>query len=76
MEKKIIEFYQAQRATKAVPDLQSGDVVKVFLKIKEGEKETGKETVESKRLDSTIGRFAPWDTIHHQLSTLFFTKAL
>ena len=39
MEKKIIEFNNSQRQGKYMPDLRSGDVVKVFLKIKEGEKE-------------------------------------
>ena len=39
MEKKIIEFNNSQRQGKDMPDLRSGDVVKVFLKIKEGEKE-------------------------------------
>jgi large subunit ribosomal protein L19 len=38
MQKKIIEFNLAQR-TKKFPELQSGDVVKIYRKIKEGEKE-------------------------------------
>ena len=38
MNQKILEFNKAQK-TKAMPELQSGDVVKVFRKIKEGEKE-------------------------------------
>lgn len=38
MQKKIIEFNQAQRSKK-FPDFQSGDVVKVSRKIKEGDKE-------------------------------------
>lgn len=38
MQKKIIEFNQAQRSKK-FPDFQSGDVVKVHRKIKEGDKE-------------------------------------
>lgn len=38
MNNKILEFNKAQKA-KAMPELQSGDVVKVFRKIKEGEKE-------------------------------------
>jgi large subunit ribosomal protein L19 len=38
MEKKIIEFNQAQRSKK-FPDFQAGDVVKVHRKIKEGDKE-------------------------------------
>ena len=38
MQKKIIEFNQAQRS-KNFPDFQAGDVVKVHRKIKEGEKE-------------------------------------
>jgi large subunit ribosomal protein L19 len=38
MKKEIIEFNKTQR-TKAMPDFQVGDVVKVFRKIKEGEKE-------------------------------------
>ncbi len=39
MEKKIIEFNKTQRAGKAEQKFHSGDVVKVFLRIKEGEKE-------------------------------------
>ncbi|MFA6973643.1 MAG: 50S ribosomal protein L19 [Parcubacteria group bacterium] len=38
MQKKVIEFNQTQRSNK-YPELQSGDVVKVYRKIKEGEKE-------------------------------------
>ena len=38
MQKKIIDFNSSQRSKKT-PDLQSGDVVKVYRKIKEGEKE-------------------------------------
>jgi len=38
MNNKILEFNKTQK-TKAMPELQSGDVVKVFRKIKEGEKE-------------------------------------
>ncbi len=38
MNQKILEFNKTQK-TKAMPELQSGDVVKVFRKIKEGEKE-------------------------------------
>ena len=39
MEKKIIEFNKAQRAIKNEQEFHSGDVVKVFLRIKEGAKE-------------------------------------
>lgn len=39
MEKKIIEFNRSLRAAKDEQDLRSGDVVKVFLRIKEGNKE-------------------------------------
>ncbi len=39
MEKKIIEFNKTQRAVKAEQKFHSGDVVKVFLRIREGEKE-------------------------------------
>ena len=39
MEKKIIEFNKTQRALKDTPEFHSGDVVKVFLRIKEGAKE-------------------------------------
>ncbi|MEI7425819.1 MAG: 50S ribosomal protein L19 [Candidatus Moraniibacteriota bacterium] len=39
MEKKIIEFNQSQRALKDAQEFHSGDVVKVFLRIKEGAKE-------------------------------------
>lgn len=38
MQKKIIEFNQAQRADKKI-DFQSGDIVKIHKKIKEGDKE-------------------------------------
>jgi len=38
MQKKIIEFNQAQRSNK-FPDFQAGDVVKIHRKIKEGDKE-------------------------------------
>jgi large subunit ribosomal protein L19 len=38
MQKKLIDFNLSQRAKK-MPDFQSGDVVKVYRKIKEGEKE-------------------------------------
>ncbi|OGI16343.1 MAG: 50S ribosomal protein L19 [Candidatus Moranbacteria bacterium RBG_19FT_COMBO_42_6] len=38
MNSKILEFNKSQK-TKNLPELQSGDVVKVFRKIKEGEKE-------------------------------------
>jgi large subunit ribosomal protein L19 len=38
MDKKIIEFNLTQRAKK-MPDLRTGDVVKIHRKIKEGEKE-------------------------------------
>jgi large subunit ribosomal protein L19 len=38
MQKKLIEFNMAQRG-KTIPDLQTGDVVRVYRKIKEGEKE-------------------------------------
>jgi len=38
MKKKIIEFNSTQRM-KEVPDLRSGDIVKITRKIKEGEKE-------------------------------------
>jgi large subunit ribosomal protein L19 len=39
MEKKIIEFNKTQRALKDEQKFHSGDVVKVFLRIKEGAKE-------------------------------------
>ncbi|MFA5872323.1 MAG: 50S ribosomal protein L19 [Parcubacteria group bacterium] len=39
MEKKIIEFNKSQRALKDTQEFHSGDVVKVFLRIKEGAKE-------------------------------------
>jgi large subunit ribosomal protein L19 len=38
MQKKIIEFNQAQRKDKKI-DFQAGDIVKVYKKIKEGDKE-------------------------------------
>jgi large subunit ribosomal protein L19 len=38
MKKKIIEFNSTQREKK-VPDLRSGDIVKITRKIKEGDKE-------------------------------------
>lgn len=38
MKKEVIEFNKAQKI-KAMPDFQAGDVIKVFRKIKEGEKE-------------------------------------
>jgi large subunit ribosomal protein L19 len=38
MQKKVIEFNKEQK-TKQFPDFQSGDVVKVYRKIKEGDKE-------------------------------------
>lgn len=38
MQKKIIEFNQAQRSKK-FPEFQAGDVVKIHRKIKEGDKE-------------------------------------
>jgi large subunit ribosomal protein L19 len=38
MQKKIIEFNQAQRNTQKI-DFQSGDIIKVYKKIKEGDKE-------------------------------------
>lgn len=38
MEKKIIEFNKAKRTSK-FPDFKAGDVVKVYRKIKEGDKE-------------------------------------
>ena len=38
MNSKILEFNKTQK-TKAMSELQSGDVVKIFRKIKEGEKE-------------------------------------
>lgn len=38
MQKKVIEFNQTQRSNK-YPEFQSGDVIKVYRKIKEGEKE-------------------------------------
>lgn len=38
MNKKMIEFNSSQR-NKKLPDLKAGDVVKVYRKIKEGEKE-------------------------------------
>ena len=39
MEKKIIEFNKTQRALKDTQEFHSGDVVKVYLRIKEGAKE-------------------------------------
>ncbi len=39
MEKKIIEFNKSQRALKDTLEFHSGDVVKVYLRIKEGAKE-------------------------------------
>jgi len=38
MQKKVIDFNKGQQAKK-MPDFQAGDVVRVFRKIKEGEKE-------------------------------------
>ncbi len=38
MEKKVIEFNNAQR-NKSMPEYNAGDVVKVYKKIKEGDKE-------------------------------------
>ncbi|MDQ1283759.1 MAG: large subunit ribosomal protein [Patescibacteria group bacterium] len=38
MRQEVIEFNKNQR-TKVVPDLRSGDVVKIYMRIKEGEKE-------------------------------------
>lgn len=38
MQKKVIEFNQEQK-TKQMPKLQAGDVIKVYRKIKEGDKE-------------------------------------
>jgi len=38
MNNKILEFNKTQKIT-SIPELQSGDVIKVFRKIKEGEKE-------------------------------------
>lgn len=39
MNNKIVEFNLTQRATKTMPELQAGDIVKVYRKIKEGTKE-------------------------------------
>lgn len=39
MEKKIIDFNKTQRAQKEAQEFRSGDVIKVFLRIKEGGKE-------------------------------------
>jgi len=39
MNNKLIKFNLSQRKSKIVPDLKSGDIVKVHRKIKEGEKE-------------------------------------
>ena len=41
MQKQIIEFNQAQRKDRKI-DFQAGDIVKVYKKIKEGDKETVK----------------------------------
>ena len=38
MQKKLVDFNLSQR-TKKMPEFQAGDVVKVYRKIKEGEKE-------------------------------------
>ena len=38
MQQKVIEFNKAQQSKK-FPDFQAGDVVKVYRKIKEGDKE-------------------------------------
>lgn len=38
MKREVIEFNKNQRTDKA-PDFKAGDVVKVYLKVKEGEKE-------------------------------------
>ncbi len=39
MHKKLIEFNQSLRKKSTLPDLHSGDVIKVYRKIKEGGKE-------------------------------------
>jgi large subunit ribosomal protein L19 len=39
MNNKLVEFNLAQRTAKNIPDIQSGDIVKVYRRIKEGEKE-------------------------------------
>jgi len=39
MNNKIVEFNLTQRATKTMPEMQAGDIVKVHRKIKEGTKE-------------------------------------
>jgi len=39
MQKKVIDFNQGIRTEKKFPDLQAGDVVKMHLNVKEGEKE-------------------------------------
>lgn len=39
MHKKLIEFNQSLRKKATLPDLHSGDVIKVYRKIKEGGKE-------------------------------------
>lgn len=38
MQRKVIEFNNSQK-TKSMPEFQAGDVIRVFRKIKEGEKE-------------------------------------
>ena len=39
MHQKLISFNMQQRKVSAIPELQAGDVVKIFRKIKEGSKE-------------------------------------
>ncbi|MFZ2299894.1 MAG: 50S ribosomal protein L19 [Candidatus Moraniibacteriota bacterium] len=39
MHQKLISFNLQQRKVSAIPELQAGDVVKIFRKIKEGSKE-------------------------------------
>lgn len=39
MRKQVIEFNKQIRSGKKIPELQAGDVVKMHLKVKEGEKE-------------------------------------
>ena len=39
MHQALIAFNKNIRATKQFPDMQAGDVVKIFRKIKEGSKE-------------------------------------
>lgn len=39
MDNKLVEFNLNQRALKNMPDLQAGDIVKVYRRIKEGAKE-------------------------------------